>query len=246
MCIRDSSEAEDSEARRKKRRRRRKKAAAVVVPELTAPPHKDFWEVWAAKYTFQDFEDGKFSPPNQVPEIEEEPPPPPVVERPAPRASQPRPAPQPQQPRSAPSSRPPLLAVSSPGAEADDAEFTKVCLNLGRSHGHKAATIRALLRDQLGLEGRSIRDLTVRDGDTLFRVFAGEVGRIQEALTGVREGTMPLTVRIAEDDERADLRAPPPADVAPLPAASEPGEPATISLDPLEFVDAPRIGDDAT
>ena len=83
-----------------------------------------------------------------------------------------------------------LVYKKAAAAEADDAEFTKVCLNLGRSHGHKAATIRALLRDQLGLEGRSIRDLTVRDGDTLFRVHAGEVGRIQEALTGVREGTV--------------------------------------------------------
>jgi ATP-dependent RNA helicase DeaD len=243
------TDTEDGDARRKKRRRRRKKAAAVVVPELTAPPHKDFWEVWAAKYTFQDFEDDKFSPPNQVPEIEEEPPPP-VVERPAPRVAQQRPAPQQQPPRSAPTSRPPLLAVSSPGAEADDTEFTKVCLNLGRSHGHKAATIRGLLRDQLGLEGRSIRDLTVRDGDTLFRVHAGEVGRIQEALTGVREGALQLSVRLAEDDDRADLRAPPPADV--VTASPEPAshtghaEPATISLDPLEFVDAPRLGEDAT
>jgi len=129
-----------------------------------------------------------------------------------------------------------------------------VCLNLGRSHGHKAATIRGLLRDQLGLEGRSIRDLTVRDGDTLFRVHAGEVGRIQEALTGVREGQLQLSVRLAEDDDRADLRAPPPADVASSPEPGERAEPglteplegATISLDPLEFADAPRIIDDAT
>ena len=249
----EAGEADDADGRRKKRRRRRKKAAAVVLPELTAPPHKDFWEVWAAKYTFQDFEDDKFSPPNNVPEIEDEPPPV-VVERAAPRPAQPRPAPQ---QRSAPPTRPPLLAaVISPGAEADDAEFTKVCLNLGRSHGHKAATIRGLLRDQLGLEGRSIRDLTVRDGDTLFRVHAGEVGRIQEALTGVREGKLQLSVRLAEDDDRADLRAPPPAELPAQPAhpasdargVSEPvdsSEPMTISLDPLEFADAPRLGDDA-
>jgi superfamily II DNA/RNA helicase len=243
----EAGEADDADARRKKRRRRRKKAAAVVLPELTAPPHKDFWEVWAAKYTFQDFEDDKFSPPNNVPEIEDEPPPV-VVERAAPRPSQPRPAPQ---QRSAPPTRPPLLAaVISPGAEADDAEFTKVCLNLGRSHGHKAATIRGLLRDQLGLEGRSIRDLTVRDGDTLFRVHAGEVGRIQEALTGVREGKLQLSVRLAEDDDRAELRAPPPAELAAPPAhpaidAGGSNEPETISLDPLEFTDAPRLGDDA-
>jgi len=249
------AEADDADARKKKRRRRRKKAAPVVMPELTAPPHKDFWEVWAAKYTFQDFEDDRYTPPNQVPEIEDEPPPA-VVERPAPRAASPRQAP----PRSAPPSRPPLLAVS-PGAEADDAEFTKVCLNLGRSHGHKAATIRGLLRDQLGLEGRAIRDLTVRDADTLFRVHAGEVGRIQEALSGVREGQMPLTVRLAEDDDRADLRAPLPADLPAHPTehaeqaeqaeqtdtdASDAGDPMTISLDPLEFADAPRIGDDGS
>ena len=29
-------------------------------PELTAPPHKDFWEVWANKFTFKDFEDDTY------------------------------------------------------------------------------------------------------------------------------------------------------------------------------------------
>ena len=69
----------DDAAKKKKRRRRRKKAAPLVTPELTAPPHKDFWEVWAAKYTYQDFEDGKYTPPNDVPEVADEPPPAPVL-----------------------------------------------------------------------------------------------------------------------------------------------------------------------
>lgn len=220
----------EADERKRKRRRRRKKAAPLVLPELTAPPHKDFWEVWASKYTYQDFEDGKYTPPNNVPEVEDEPPAAPVLaDRPAARA--PRPAAAPRQsgprtspPRSAPRPtgpgpggpeglppRPPVIASAS--SEADDGEFIKVCLNLGRSHGHKAATLRGLLRDHLGLEGRAIRDLTVRDGDTLFRVHQGELPRIQEALTRVHDGDAPLTILAVEDHSDA-LRAPPPGALA--------------------------------
>ena len=106
------------------------------------------------------------------------------------------------------------MIAAPASAEADDGEFTKVCLNLGRSHGHKAATIRGLLRDHLGLEGRAIRDLTVRDADTLFRVHADEVPRIQEALTQVREGQVQLAIQPASDDAEDVLRAPPPDAIA--------------------------------
>lgn len=55
---------------KKKRRRRRKKKTPFVPPELTAPPHKDFWEVWSTKYNATDFDDEKYPLP--------EPPPPPA------------------------------------------------------------------------------------------------------------------------------------------------------------------------
>ena len=103
--------------------------------------------------------------------------------------------------------------IASAGSEADDGEFIKVCLNLGRSHGHKAATLRGLLRDSLGLEGRAIRDLTVRDVDTLFRVHQDELPRIQGALASVRGGDAPLTIQAVEDHSDA-LRAPPPGTLA--------------------------------
>ncbi len=320
----DSEDADSEEDKKRKRRRRRKKAAPVVLPELTAPPHKDFWEVWAGKFTYQDFEDGKYTPPNNVPEIEDEPPAPVSADRSAPRQNGPRSG-APRGPRSAapgaqreprdfaagPARTPPpprsqatRAPLVSAGAELDDSEFTKVCLNLGRSHGHKAATIRSLLRDHLGLEGRAIRDLTVRDADTLFRVHLDEVTRIQEALAEVREGATQLAIEPASDDRADALRAPPPPEQAAseqashsdertdtrsntrrdtrndehnetrrdehsehndtrrdepseahgderrdtTPSATEtpvsdPGDAQTITLDPLEFANAPRVGD---
>ena len=277
-------ETDSDDDRKRKRRRRRKKVAPVALPELTAPPHKDFWEVWATKFTYQDFEDGKYTPPNDVPEVEEAPPAPVPVDRPA-RQSAPRSAPsrgprpgstrEPRGDYSPPPARtpPPPRPVIAASAEQDDADFGKVCLNLGRSHGHKAATIRALLRDHLGLEGRAIRDLTVRDADTLFRVHADELPRIQEALAQVREGDTLLTISPAGDNRADDLRAPPPDAEAPRAAepsvmsderpaehhapqgeeapanlaasGDDPGDAQTIALDPLEFTDAPRVGDEA-
>jgi len=190
----------------------------VALPELTAPPHKDFWEVWATKFTYQDFEDGKYTPPNDVPEVEEAPPAPVPADRPA-RQSAPRSAPsrgprpgstrEPRGDYGPPPARtpPPPRPATAASSEQDDTEFCKVCLNLGRSHGHKAATIRALLRDHLGLEGRAIRDLTVRDADTLFRVHADEVPRLQEALGQVR-GDTPLTISPAGGSIRWSIRLP--------------------------------------
>ena len=242
----EASDAGESDAdeRKRKRRRRRKKPAPLVLPELTAPPHKDFWEVWASKYTYQDFEDGKYTPPNDVPEVADEPPPPPVLAdrsasrgpRPAPtrssgpRTSPPRGAPRPSGPDGgAPPPRVPV--VNNASSEADDGEFLKVCLNLGRSHGHKAATLRGLLRDELGLEGRAIRDLTVRDVDTLFRIHRSELPRVQDALSQIRSDT-PLTIAPVQDGIDA-LRAPPPDVVtealAALPTNQAPIEPVIES-----------------
>src|SRR5690606_5853602 len=105
---------------------------------------------------------------------------------------------------------------------------TKVQLNLGRVHGHKSSSIRNLLRDRLGLEGRSIRDLTVRDVSTLFRVHDSEVERCQEVLAGVSVDGIALALERAENS-REELRAPLPEDFEETSA----GEPSEIRLDPL-------------
>ncbi|MBL9102777.1 MAG: DEAD/DEAH box helicase [Myxococcales bacterium] len=234
----------DEGARKRKRRRRRKKAAPLVTPELTAPPHKDFWEVWAGKYTYHDFEDDKFVSPNPVPEVEEEPVPadrPAAAARPERRPEPPRSERRPERPRR-PAEQPPVErrpVVTRPAVEGDEGEYIKVALNLGRTHGHKAATIRGLLRDQLGLEGRAVRDLTVRDADTLLRIPAGELPRVQSDLQGVREGDVALTLVPAEE-EAHDLRAPQPEDAAGLVALAA----DAVAADAEPEQPAPALADD--
>jgi len=110
-------------------------------------------------------------------------------------------------------------------ADADDTEFVKVQLNLGRVHGHKSAAIRNLLREYLGLEGRAIRDLTVRDASTLFRIHQSEVERCQAVLAAIVEGGVALSLEHAEGS-REELRAPLPADFSETPA---------LPIDALEF-----------
>lgn len=54
----DAKSDDDDAAPKKKRRRRRrrkKKDPPPPPPELTAPPHKDFWEVWSGKFSIVDF-----------------------------------------------------------------------------------------------------------------------------------------------------------------------------------------------
>jgi ATP-dependent RNA helicase DeaD len=123
-------------AQRKRRRRRRRKKAPLPAPELTAPPHKDFWEVWAAKFTWRDFE----RPDDSAAPIEE-PPPPPREDR------------------------------GPVDDGVDEGELVLVQLDIGRAHGLKSADVRRLL-DARGLRGRSVKDLTVRDQDTRFRMPA--------------------------------------------------------------------------
>jgi hypothetical protein len=150
-----------------------------------------------------------------------------------PRTSPPRNSPRPSGFDGPPAPRAPVIASAS--SEADDREFVKVCLNLGRSHGHKAATLRGLLRDQLGLEGRAIRDLTVRDVDTLFRVHNSEVSRLQDVLAQIG-GDTPLTLVPVEDHADA-LRAPAPEllaeALAALPVGTEEAAPADAPVEPV-------------
>ncbi|MBZ5716093.1 DEAD/DEAH box helicase [Nannocystis pusilla] len=220
----ETGEAGDADGKKRRRRRRRKKAAPLAPPELTAPPHKDFWEVWSSKYSARDFDDSKFGPAHVEPEPVAPPPAPVAAPVAAPSPAPARPA-RPHTPASAPA-RPAPAA----GADADDREYTKVQLNLGRVHGHKSSSIRNLLRDYLGLEGRSIRDLTVRDASTLFRIHDGEVDRCQAVLTAVVVDGIGLALERAENS-REDLRAPLPEDFE---DASR-GEATEIRLDPLEF-----------
>lgn len=227
----------DADGRKRRRRRRRKKQSALAPPELTAPPHKDFWEVWSSKYSFKDFEDSKVGPP---PNLEPEPAPP--APQPVAVAASTRPSPAPARP--ARHSGPPAHVsrpAPSPTADADDSEYTKVLLNLGRVHGHKSSSIRNLLRDSLGLEGRSIRDLTVRDVSTLFRVHDAEIERCQGLLTAIRIDNQVLTLERAENS-REDLRAPQPEEFDAVP----PGEPTEIRLDPLEFESAMPLVEEPT
>ncbi|WP_143140103.1 DEAD/DEAH box helicase [Nannocystis exedens] len=220
----DTEAEAEADAKKRRRRRRRKKAAPAAPPELTAPPHKDFWEVWSSKYSARDFDDSKYGHTSVEPEPVP-PPPAPVaapVAAPSPAPSRP---PRPHTPASAPA-RPAAAAT----ADADDREYTKVQLNLGRVHGHKSSSIRNLLRDYLGLEGRSIRDLTVRDASTLFRIHDSEVERCHAVLTTVVVDGIGLALERAENS-REDLRAPLPEDFEDAPR----GEATEIRLDPLEF-----------
>ncbi|MCY0985571.1 DEAD/DEAH box helicase [Nannocystis sp. ILAH1] len=215
----------DADAKKRRRRRRRKKAAPAAPPELTAPPHKDFWEVWSSKYSARDFDDSKFGATNVEPEPVA-PPPAPVA---APVAAAPSPAPT-RPPRQHTPVSAPARPAASATADADDREYTKVQLNLGRVHGHKSSSIRNLLRDYLGLEGRSIRDLTVRDASTLFRIHDSEIERCHSVLTAVVVDGIGLALERAENT-REDLRAPLPEDFEDAPR----GEATEIRLDPLEF-----------
>jgi superfamily II DNA/RNA helicase len=70
---------EGAKKKRRRRRRRKKKEDDAPPPELTAPPHKDFWEVWASKFTYREFEDEVWYQSHAPPPAEE--PEPPAVEQ---------------------------------------------------------------------------------------------------------------------------------------------------------------------
>ena len=153
-----ATEAEESAgapAKKKRRRRRRRKKKAPPPPELLVPPHKDFWEAWSLKFSYREFEDDVWLS-RHGHAAEPEPPPeqtaPPSSDEVAP-ARPPRPAP-------------------ATDMEAEAGPLVRVRLNVGRSQGKKAAHIREFLALRVGLEGRSVRDLTVREATTVFRVPA--------------------------------------------------------------------------
>jgi ATP-dependent RNA helicase DeaD len=179
----EGDQAEGEAPKKKRRRRRRKKKAAPPPPELTAPPHKDFWEVWASKYTWKDFERDADTVPEEEP----------------PRA----------QPR------------DSAAEEVDEGEFIRVELNLGRAHGKKSAAVRNLLASRCGLRGKSVRDLTVRDKTTLFRIPVSRFEHVQSRITGHEVADIILHLSQVGEQNTTPLRVDAPAASEDAPAAEE-------------------------
>lgn len=206
--------------KKRRRRRRRKKKTPPPMPELLAPPHKDFWELWAGKYTWKDF----VKPEDSEPEPEPAPPPPKQV-------------------------------VAQP--EPDEAgPFLRVSLNLGRSHGCKSADIRGLMKDKAGLSGRTVRDLTVRDTDSLFRVPENRFDESASAINGMKfEGqqlefakvdtpSVPLRADSDPTTPATDTASKPP-ESADEPAAAAADQPAAAAVPPVD-VEVPADKADKT
>ncbi|TPV93955.1 MAG: DEAD/DEAH box helicase [Myxococcales bacterium FL481] len=202
-----SSDAPTGDATKKKRRRRRrkKKSAPPPLPELTAPPHKDFWEVWAAKYTHRDFEADDYRDANAAKDVPTPPPAPVVsVTRGAAAGTAPRPRPK-----------------TSSETNSPPAAYVDVVLNLGREHRYKSADVRALLRDEAQARGRAVRDLTVHETSTSFRLDAQLVDSVSSSLAEREIDGQRLELRRADQPETPDD-----ADGAP-PAPPRATEPAT-------------------
>ncbi|KIG13339.1 hypothetical protein DB30_08106 [Enhygromyxa salina] len=189
----DSDSSGESEGdKKKRRRRRRRKKAPVAPPELTCPPHKDFWEIWAGKFSAADFareEDSKDAETDTDDDIQVE------TVRPA-----------------APFAEPEVDDSSVPviqDAPGDDA-LVRVGLNIGRKHGHKAAHVRALLRRVTGLHGKAVKDLTVRDQNSLFRMDGQHFETVVARLDGSVVDSIALTlVKMTElDADATPLRLP--------------------------------------
>jgi superfamily II DNA/RNA helicase len=220
---------EDAQKRRRRRRRRRKKKEPPPPPELTAPPHKDFWEVWAAKFSYTDFEDTPFFAHNDIPPEPEEP-----------EEPEPRPAPRGER-RRTPAPLAPVIDFSEP----EEAEWVTVRLNVGRKHGKKAAHVRELFAEHYGLGGRAIRNLTVGEASTKLRMGAQAYGRAMERegapeVDGVELQLTLLEGAAAEADEDLPSSAPRAAQPASAARVEPEPEPATAGSthEPSEHADA--------
>ena len=201
----DDDDLDEKEAKKRKRRRRRrkKKKAEDPPPELTAPPHKDFWEVWSAKFTYQEFEDDQFRGGTEAIEDEPEPEPEPKRKRRT-RSSAPATT-EGREPRRDTGRGP----TRDPGRDPatignDDGPMVTVALNVGRSHGKKSAHIRELLASDFGLEGRSVRNLTVKETSTEFRVSTAAHDGLQAAVLGYVFDDIELELSLIEAAPRKD------------------------------------------
>jgi len=87
----------------------------------------------------------------------------------------------------------------------------------------------------------AVRDLTVRDADTLLRIPASELPRVQTDLQrGINEGGITLAIQPAEDE--ADLRAPQPEDLGAAIAVAV----TEVVADTVDAPEAPPVqADDA-
>jgi hypothetical protein len=181
----------EGEPRRKRRRRRRKKKPAeeVPTPALMVPPHKDFWEAWASQFSYEMFEDDQFFVGREPPPEEPEP-------EPETRAARPPRSHDRERDRERDRGR-----DREPQREDDGGETVTVALNLGRAHGKKAADIRELLAGELDIAGRSVRNLTVGDDETVFDTSPGNHRRLVDRLAGRRIDGVDIAVRLLESDD---------------------------------------------
>ncbi len=196
----DDDDAKAEKKKKRRRRRRRKKKVEETPPELTAPPHKDFWEVWASNFTYQEFEDETFRGGTEAIEDEPDPPPPP----PAPKAR--------------PRRRAPVV---------DEGPLVTVSLNVGRTHKKKAAHIRELLSADFGLEGRAVRNLTVKETLTEFRIAHGAYERLSQGMLGYVFDDIELELILVGSDASDDGESSP---------ASETSQEAAVETSPTEVV----------
>ena len=164
--------------KRKRRRRRRKKAKEEApTPELTAPPHKDFWEVWAAKFSYTQFEDEVYLGKDAA-----------EAEAAAEEAASLR----------------ELPGHPLEGADEDDSEFVEVMLSVGRKHGKKSAHIRELLSSEFKLAGKSVRNLTVTEEHTRFRVSRTNYERLAQGMLGYVFDSVELQLTLTEPVSTGD------------------------------------------
>src|SRR5690606_35247762 len=170
--------------KKKRRRRRRRKKTPPPPPELTCPPHKDFWEVWASKFSAADFardddRDDERDESNEAVPVEV---------------------------ASADEERDEVLESELPLLDEapEEDSLVRVGLNIGRRHGHKAAHVRALLRRLTGLHGKAVKDLTVRDQNTLFRMDVRHYATVVARLDGSVVDEVSLTLVQFGDSELED------------------------------------------
>ena len=89
-------------------------------------------------------------------------------------------------------------------AVEDETGFVLVRLNVGRKHGKKAAHIRELLAETFGLARKAVRDLTVGEASTRFRLGELALARLEELIVGFELDDITLTVARVEESEGDD------------------------------------------
>ncbi|MCA9712765.1 MAG: hypothetical protein KDK70_43450, partial [Myxococcales bacterium] len=73
--------------------------------------------------------------------------------------------------------------IKMPAVEDEDS-FVRVRLNVGRKHGKKAAHIRELLAESFGLARKAVRDLTVGEASSRFRLGQKALVELERLVVG--------------------------------------------------------------